>query len=300
MKKIQKVILLLLAVVASASAFLSYEFVTGFSSTHKKAPAAANQITTTSLDTQKLPDEIKIMLIGSDAREDGENGRSDTLMLAQYNRKTKTPKLISIMRDSYVPITGYGQDKINAAYSYGGLALLQDTLKNNFNVDIPYYVSITFQDFIDCLDEIFPDGVKITAEKEIDLDGVHIEPGTQTMDGNTLLQYARFRKDEEGDFGRVRRQQQVMEAIAEQAQSLSSILKLPKVIGKVIGSIDTNLPSDLLLSFGMDFIQGKNKPVTTLSVPIDDSWEFNDNTVSGSVIELDLEANKKAIEEFWK
>ncbi|WP_049061978.1 LCP family protein, partial [Enterococcus faecium] len=112
-----------------------------------------------------------------------------------------------------------------------------------------------FQDFIDCVNELFPGGVKIDAEKSLDLDGVYINKGEQVMDGNTLLQYARFREDKEGDFGRIRRQQQVIKAISQQLKDVTSIFKLPKAVGKLLGSIQTNLPESVLLDCGMDFLK---------------------------------------------
>ncbi|MCL6158971.1 LCP family protein, partial [Enterococcus faecium] len=76
------------------------------------------------VDPKSVPTTLNVALIGSDARSKDENGRSDSLMVAQYDQKTQQAKLISIMRDSYVDIPGYGMDKINAAYSYGGVDLL--------------------------------------------------------------------------------------------------------------------------------------------------------------------------------
>lgn len=118
------------------------------------------------------------------------------------------------------------------------------------------------------------------------------------MDGNTLLQYARFREDEEGDFGRIRRQQQVIKAISQQLKDVTSIFKLPKAVGKLLGSIQTNLPESVLLDCGMDFLKDDNKKIDTLSVPVDGSWDFNDNTPSGSVLELDLTKTKKQSKNF--
>ncbi|RCF99933.1 LytR family transcriptional regulator, partial [Enterococcus faecium] len=178
------------------------------------------------------------------------------------------------------------------------LILLNQTLKENFKFEAPYYASITFQDFIDCVNELFPGGVKIDAEKSLDLDGVYINKGEQVMDGNTLLQYARFREDKEGDFGRIRRQQQVIKAISQQLKDVTSIFKLPKAVGKLLGSIQTNLPESVLLDCGMDFLKDNNKKIDTLSVPVDGSWDFNDNTPSGSVLELDLTKNQEAIKKF--
>ncbi|MGN8981144.1 LCP family protein [Enterococcus villorum] len=271
--------------------YFSFEFIQGYSSANQSSADVQK------VDAKDVPSIINVALIGSDARSNDENGRSDSLMVAQYNQKTKQAKLISIMRDSYVDIPGYGQDKINAAYSYGGIDLLNQTLKENFKLEAPYYASITFQDFIDCVDELFPAGVKIDAEKDLDLDGVYIKKGEQTMDGNTLLQYARFREDEEGDFGRIRRQQQVIKSISNQLKDVTSILKLPKAIGKLLGSIKTNLPESILIDCGMDFLKD-DKTIDTLSIPVDGSWNFNDYTPSGSVLELDLTKNQEAINQF--
>ncbi|WP_165005955.1 MULTISPECIES: LCP family protein [unclassified Enterococcus] len=291
MKAFQKVILGVLLLFAVVIGFFSIEFVQGFSSVKQSAAVKKEE-------PENIPTTINVALIGSDARSKEENGRSDSLMVAQYNQKTQKAKLISIMRDSYVDIPGYGFDKINAAYSYGGVELLNKTLKENFKFEAPYYASITFQDFIDCVNELFPDGVTIDAEKNLDLDGVFIKKGTQKMDGNTLLQYARFREDEEGDFGRIRRQQQVIKAISDQLKDVTSIFKLPKAVGKLLGSIQTNLPESVLIDCGLDFVKGKNKQIDTLSVPVDGSWDFNDYTPSGSVLELDLTKNQQAINAF--
>lgn len=291
MRTFQKVILGLLTVAVVVIGYFSFEFIQGYSSANQSSADVQK------VDAKDVPSIINVALIGSDARSKDENGRSDSLMVAQYNQKTKQAKLISIMRDSYVDIPGYGQDKINAAYSYGGIDLLNQTLKENFKLEAPYYASITFQDFIDCVDELFPAGVKIDAEKDLDLDGVYIKKGEQTMDGNTLLQYARFREDEEGDFGRIRRQQQVIKAISNQLKDVTSILKLPKAIGKLLGSIKTNLPESVLIDCGMDFLKD-DKTIDTLSVPVDGSWNFNDYTPSGSVLELDLTKNQEAINQF--
>ncbi|MBG8002273.1 LCP family protein [Enterococcus faecium] len=228
--------------------YFSIEFIHGFSS-------AKQSSTVKKVEPKSIPTTLNVALIGSDARSKDENGRSDSLLVAQYNQKTQQAKLISIMRDSYVDIPGYGMNKINAAYSYGGVDLLNQTLKENFKFEAPYYASITFQDFIDCVNELFPGGVKIDAEKSLDLDGVYINKGEQVMDGNTLLQYARFREDKEGDFGRIRRQQQVIKAISQQLKDVTSIFKLPKAVGKLLGSIQTNLPESVLLDCGMDFLK---------------------------------------------
>lgn len=273
---------------------LNFSFLQGYESTKN-----AQSKQTIPFNGEEAPDQndLNILIIGTDSRGE-DRGRSDSLMVAHYDQKRKQPKLISIMRDSYVDIPGYGKDKINAAYSYGGIELVRKTLKENFDLPIEYYVTIDFDHFKEAIDNLFPKGVTIDAEKDLDLDQVFIKAGKQKMDGNTLLQYSRFREDEEGDFGRIRRQQQVLSAISQQVTNVTSLSKLPKTTGKLLGYVDTNLSESTILSVGKDFALGDTKKIETLAVPIDKTWEFNNDTPSGSVLELDTEANAKAIQTF--
>lgn len=301
MKKTGKIIIgLTLFIILIFTAIGSYAVIE-FNSGKKQAQTSVNKTKNQNFsgDQRTNMKEISIMIIGDDGREDDEDGgRSDTLMVAHYNRETKQPKLISIMRDSYVEIPDHGLEKINAAYAYGGAELTKKVLNESFDLPINYYISLNFKHFIQLIDELYPNGVEIDAEKDINLDNVDIKQGFQVMDGNTLLQYARFRMDEEGDFGRIRRQQQVMDALAKQAKNAVPITQLPKIVGQAMGYLDTNIPSETLLSLAKDFLSGKVKTLETLSVPVENSWSFNDYTDAGSVLEIDEEQNKQAIHTF--
>ena len=294
MKVFKRLFLIILGVLLVFECYLIFSFLQGYESTKN-----AQSKQTIPFNGEEAPDQndLNILIIGTDSRGE-DRGRSDSLMVAHYDQKRKQPKLISIMRDSYVDIPGYGKDKINAAYSYGGIELVRKTLKENFDLPIEYYVTINFDHFKEAIDNLFPKGVTIDAEKDLDLDQVFIKAGKQKMDGNTLLQYSRFREDEEGDFGRIRRQQQVLSAISQQVTNVTSLSKLPKTTGKLLGYVDTNLSESTILSVGKDFALGDTKKIETLAVPIDKTWEFNNDTPSGSVLELDTEANAKAIQTF--
>lgn len=302
MKKSVKIVtitlLSILLVVVSVGCYAAISFQTAKEKSESKLSNKNENFTG---DEQTSDKQITVMVVGNDSRDDDEDqGRSDTLMVAHYNGKTKQPKLISIMRDSYVTFPDGGQDKINAAYAYGGAQMTKDVLKTNFDLPINYYVVMDFKEFSDIIDELYPKGVTIDAEKDINLDGVDILKGKQTLHGNSLLQYARFRMDEEGDFGRIRRQQQVMDALVEQSKDLIPVWELPQVAGKMVGKIDTNVPTSLLIDLAKDFLSGKVKPLKSLSVPVEGTWNFNDYTESGSVIELDEQKNAEAIQEFMK
>jgi LCP family protein required for cell wall assembly len=186
MKVFKRLILIILGILLVFECYLIFSFLQGYESTKN-----AQSKQTIPFNGEEAPDQndLNILIIGTDSRGE-DRGRSDSLMVAHYDQKRKQPKLISIMRDSYVDIPGYGKDKINAAYSYGGIELVRKTLKENFDLPIEYYVTIDFDHFKEAIDNLFPKGVTIDAEKDLDLDQVFIKAGKQKMDGNTLLQYS--------------------------------------------------------------------------------------------------------------
>lgn len=238
-----------------------------------------------------------IMLIGSDSRE-GEAGRADTIMVLQLDGPSKQPKLLSFMRDTLVTIPGYGENKINAAYAFGGADLVRQTLAENFGLETNYYAKVDFRSFEKVIDTLFPSGVAINAEKDMSKNlEVAIKQGQQQMNGLELLQYARFRMDEEGDFGRVRRQQQVMDAIFSEMKNPLAILKLPYAAGKVLGYASTNLPMSFLLKNTFSIARGAGG-VDSLTVPVADSWQYGSSASAGSVLVVNLETNQQAIRNF--
>lgn len=238
-----------------------------------------------------------ILLIGSDSRE-GEAGRADTIMVLQLDGPSKQPKLLSFMRDTLVTIPGYGENKINAAYAFGGADLVRQTLAENFGLETNYYAKVDFRSFEKVIDTLFPSGVAINAEKDMSKNlEVAIKQGQQQMNGLELLQYARFRMDEEGDFGRVRRQQQVMYAIFSEMKNPLAILKLPYAAGKVLGYASTNLPMSFLLKNTFSIARGAGG-VDSLTVPVADSWQYGSSASAGSVLVVNLETNQQAIRNF--
>lgn len=238
-----------------------------------------------------------ILLIGSDSRE-GEAGRADTIMVLQLDGPSKQPKLLSFMRDTLVTIPGYGENKINAAYAFGGADLVRQTLAENFGLETNYYAKVDFRSFEKVIDTLFPSGVAINAEKDMSKNlEVAIKQGQQQMNGLELLQYARFRMDEEGDFGRVRRQQQVMDAIFSEMKNPLAILKLPYATGKVLGYASTNLPMSFLLKNTFSIARGA-RGVDSLTVPVADSWQYGSSASAGSVLVVNLETNQQAIRNF--
>lgn len=246
--------------------------------------------------TQSTSGAHNILILGSDTR--GEDaGRADTIMVLQLDGPARKPKLISFMRDSFVTIPGVGDNKINAAYAYGGAELVRQTLLENFGLNCQYYMKVDFKSFEKVIDAMFMNGVSIDAEKDLNLDGVDIAKGTQRMDGHVLLQYARFRMDEEGDFGRVRRQQQVMDAIFGQLKNPLNLIRAPYAAGKAIGYTSTDVPMTFLVRNSFSILRGAGG-IDRLSVPADNTWSYGQSDYAGSILVLDKQMNREKIEQF--
>ena len=165
------------------------------------------------------------------------------MMLVAHNKETNDVKVVSFMRDIFAEIPGYQSYKLNTAYYLGGVDLLADTLRNMFGVEIQHYALVDFSSFEKLVDIAAPNGVEIDVEKDMSENiGVSLTQGEQRLNGKELLGYARFRADNEGDFGRVRRQQQVLAALKEEMISISAIPKFPKLAGAAQGYVQTDMP----------------------------------------------------------
>ena len=194
----------------------------------------------------KAKDKTTVMIMGVDERED-DVGRSDTLMIATLDPNTDRAALLSIPRDTRVKIKGRGYDKINAAYAYGGERLAESTVESFLGIDIDHFLIINTNSFVRLVDAI--GGVDINVEKRMyyedpwDDNGglvIDIYPGEQHMDGEKAVTYVRYR-DEEGDIGRVRRQQEFMAACMDKLTSPSIIPKIPGIISEIMDAVQTDL-----------------------------------------------------------
>ena len=199
-------------------------------------------------------DKATVMIMGIDERAD-DVGRSDTLMIATLDPDKNQAALLSVPRDTRVKIKGHGFDKINAAYAYGGRKLTQETIESLLNTHIDHYIKINVHGFTKIIDAL--GGIDIDVEKRMyyedpwDDDGglyIDLQPGMQHMDGKTAITYVRYR-DEEGDIGRIKRQQNFMKAVMDKLVSPTIIPKLPAIVSAVSDSVETDMSVSEILSF---------------------------------------------------
>ncbi|MDN4492649.1 LCP family protein [Ureibacillus aquaedulcis] len=238
------------------------------------------------------------LIIGVDSRGE-EESRSDTMMLLSWNQDTNDLKLVSFMRDIYADIPGYKSYKLNTAYYLGGVQLLKDTLNSMFDVPIHHYALIDFKSFESLIDILAPDGIDMDVEKDMSayID-VSLSKGQQQLNGQELLGYARFRHDEDGDFGRVQRQQKVIDALKDELLSPANLNNLPKLIGAAQGYITTDLATSEEIKTVLSLAVGGKVEIQKMTIPVEGSYSYQSYTHAGDVIEIDLDANKQNLHDF--
>ena len=199
-----------------------------------------------------LSGKKNIVVMGCDVRK-GDAGRSDTLFVVMLDKSKKYAALLSVPRDTRVKIKGHGWDKINAAFAYGGQKLTRETVQDFLGIKINNYVLVDFQGFKGLVDAV--GGVDINVEKRMyyydPYDGFEIDlrPGMQHMDGKTAMQYVRYR-DEEGDIGRIRRQQKFLMALYRHIASKNIIAKIPGVSKQIMSMVKTDLSLKEMVELG--------------------------------------------------
>lgn len=215
---------------------------------------ASDDEKTAEVKDTKTPENktLNFLLLGVDERS-GDVGRSDTIIVLSVNMATHKIGLISIPRDSRVEISRFGETKINHAYAYGGEALTKQVVEKTLNIKTDHYFVINFSSFKKIIELL--GGVDIDVEKDMyyrdDYDGengllINLKKGQQHLDGEHAIQYVRYR-DEEGDIGRVHRQQKFLDAVMNKLTSPTIIPKIPSLLREVVGSIKTDMKfSDMI------------------------------------------------------
>ncbi|GAV10472.1 transcriptional regulator LytR [Paenibacillus sp. NAIST15-1] len=184
-----------------------------------------------------------LLLIGTDERP-GDKGRSDSLALVLVHPQSGTLSLLSIPRDTRTSIVGHHTvDKINHAYAFGGVPMTVATVEQLFKVPVHYYVKTNMNGFVSMIDAL--NGIEIENRLSFTDDGITFPKGKVALQGREALVYVRMRKqDPDGDFGRMQRQRQVLQAILNKSAQLDSAGHWMDLLAQVKENIRTNLQFD--------------------------------------------------------
>lgn len=327
-KRLLKLLGFLVILVMAGMIYMFFKGVNDVSSGETNYTAAVTE----TFNGEDSDDGTNILILGSDQRitQGSSDARTDTIMVMNIGNSDGKIKLVSFMRDTLVNIDGvsynaYSNDqKLNVAFNIGeqddnqGAELMRQTLKDNFDINIKYYVMVDFETFAEAIDTLFPNGVEIDAkfgtvdgqavssvevpdDLNMQADGTvpnqTIEVGTQKMDGRTLLNYARFRKDDDGDYGRTQRQQQVISAIINQIKDPSKLFTGSAAIGKIYALTSTNISYPFLLKEGLSVITSGQEGIEQTTIPAEGDWTDDYDMYGGLGIAIDFDKYQEELKE---
>jgi polyisoprenyl-teichoic acid--peptidoglycan teichoic acid transferase len=236
---------------------------------------------------------VNIILLGSENTGTATQtpGRSSTIMVLHVDPGLDFACLLSVPRDLYVDIPGHGKNRINQAYILGGPQLTIQTVKQVLGLDITKYVEVDFDAFGKLIDSL--GGVYVDVDRRYqgtESFPIDLNPGYQLLNGARALAFARYRFDQNGDSGRMTRQQRVLAAVREQAIGWDLPMKLPGIVGSVLDATATNLSTNeiLQLALWLAKVDGERTRQIVITAP--------QQMIAGkTVLVADAETLKKAV-----
>lgn len=245
-------------------------------------------------------DMINIMLIGQDRRPGEERSRSDSMILVTLNKQKNTIQLTSFMRDLYVQIPGYLDNRLNVAYRYGDVPLMNETFRVNFGLEIDGNVMVdfeTFQDIIDILGgvDVYVTGNEAMAMRMSGFDGIY--EGMNHLNSEEAMYFSRLRWID-SDYNRTQRQRKVLLGIADSLKN-SDVITMLDLIDQVLPCIVTNLSNAQIVEYatiGLGMM-ADGVEIQTMRIPANDA--HYDASIRGmAVLVPDLEMCREDLEEF--
>ena len=250
-------------------------------------------------EDQKDKDVFNVLLVGTDSRDpNSDKGRSDSMMLVSFNKKQNKSTVISFMRDTLVDIDGYGRSRLGHTYAYGGVGLTINTLNQTYGLDIQNYVTISFDNLVNVIDEI--GGVEVyISEEEAEYyrkNGMpDIVAGDVTLTGSQALAHARNRTLG-SDFERTRRQRSVMYGIYRKIMSEKDISALLPLINYCVTQVETNMSVTEIYDMAKEVLSTEDLKMQQACAPQEGT--YTPIVYEGmDVLEIDVDANKKMIED---
>ena len=268
-----------------------------------------HEIPSVSMEALKEDGVINVLLIGNDSRNEGEDGRSDAMILLSISNETKSIHLTSLLRDIYVDIPGYDGNRLNAAYAYGGAELLLETIEANFDIEVNRYAQVNFQAFANLVDAVGGVDLELSNEEVKLVNGYLWEynilegraEGTDYLDENLqgmlhlngpqALAYCRNRYIGD-DFGRTERQRKVLSAMVENAPN--ALFNMDKVVSGIFSNVTTNLTQAECTLLSTQVAKFLTYDIIQSSIPL--KGTYSNASIRGmSVLQVDFDANNEYI-----
>ncbi|WP_051534326.1 LCP family protein [Desulfitibacter alkalitolerans] len=216
-------------------------------------------------EEEEMIDPMNILILGLDVAK-GSTGRTDTIMLLSFRPDRDEVYLMSIPRDTRVKIKG-SNDKINAAYAYGGAELARKTIEEFLDIEIDHHIVLNYEAFVTLIDLSGGIEVDVPVRMYVPDENINLQPGLQKLDGAGALAYARFRGTTEGDLGRAKRQQEIIKLLVDELLKPKMVIKLPQIIQTMTDYVEHDFSTTELMKFAAAAAKAKNKPIESLILP---------------------------------
>lgn len=265
------------------------------------APAVDPGTVTWPADIEPVTDRniINILLVGQDRRPNQPRQRSDSMIIVSYNRTTKTVSMVSLMRDMYIRIPGYSDNRINAAYAFGGFDLLDRTITQNFGVTIDGNVEADFEGFTDIIDILGGVDLELNGQEAAFLNrqnGWNLSAGMNHLNGKETLAYTIIREVGNADYERTERQRDVLTLLINKILALSPAEQL-KLIDVVLPHLTTDLSKERILSYGVTVLKNGIAEKKQYRIPANNT--YSPATIRGMYVLLpDLKKNQALLKEY--
>ena len=235
---------------------------------------------------------LNILLIGQDRRPNEGRQRSDCMILCSLNPETKELSMISFLRDLYVQIPGHSDNRLNAAYVYGGFDLIKETLEHNFGVAVDGCLEVDFDSFEQIVDILGGVEIELTSA-EAEIVGSGATEGLCHLNGAQALTYTRIRKID-SDFQRTARQRTLLNAVFSKMKGCT-VTELMTVVGEILPLMTTDMTDEELMSFAFNLASSLSElRIENYGVP--SSGNYQNATINGmAVLVPDLYEIKKLI-----
>lgn len=308
--KIFGIIILILVIILLSIVGGTYWFINDKLSKIERIDINTEDLDISTNAEQNLTGYRNIALFGIDSRDNNlERGnRSDCIIIASINNDTKEVKLISVYRDTYVQIDGFGLDKITHAYSYGSVELAISTLNKNLDLNIKEFITVNFDAVAEAVDALGGIDINIETQEEMKYLNSYIaetskvtgitsekltKTGKQTLDGVQAVAYSRIRYTEGGDYKRAERMRTVIQAMVEKLKT-KSIGEINNFIDTILPKVKTNIKTGEMLSIIPDMLNYKitesiGWPYETKGITLD-RWYGVPVTLENNVTRLHQEA----------
>ncbi|MBR4857548.1 MAG: LCP family protein [Clostridia bacterium] len=235
---------------------------------------------------------LNILLIGQDRRPDEGRQRSDCMILCSLNPETNELSMISFLRDLYVQIPGYSDNRLNAAYVFGGFDLIKETFNLNFGVNIDGCLEVDFDSFEQIVDIVGGVDIELTSA-EAEIVGSGATEGLCHLNGEQALTYTRIRKID-SDFQRTERQRTLLNAVFSKMKGCG-LTELMTLVSEILPLMTTDMTDDDLMSLAFNLASSLSElKIENYGVP--SSGNYQNATINGmAVLVPDLYEIKKLI-----